>query len=62
MKFTNKIEPQQTAFNHPSKIDFKGFMTFYKRCTEKPYAFLVVNTTLASDNRSNFRKNLLEIM
>ena len=35
-------------------------MNLYKKCTEKPYSFLVIDTTLASDNSSRFRKNLLE--
>ena len=28
--------------------------------TAKPYLFLVIDTNLASDNSSHFRKNLLE--
>ena len=35
-------------------------MNLHKKCTEKPYSFLVIDTTLASDNSSRFRKNLLE--
>ena len=35
-------------------------MNLYKRCTAKPYSFLVVDTTLASDNSLHFRKNLAE--
>ena len=35
-------------------------MNLYKKCTEKPYTFLVIDATLASDNASRFRKNLLE--
>ena len=35
-------------------------MNLCKKCTEKPYSFLVIDTTLASDNYSHFRKNLLE--
>ena len=35
-------------------------MNLYKKCTKKPYSFLVIDTTLASDNYSRFRKNLLE--
>ena len=35
-------------------------MNLYKRCIAKPYSFLVVDTTLASDNHSRFRKNLLD--
>ena len=35
-------------------------MNLYKRCTEQPYSFLVVDTTLASDDSLHFRKNLAE--
>ena len=31
MKFPNKQELQQIAFNHSSDIDFKGFMNLYKK-------------------------------
>ena len=58
MKILNKTEFQQIAFNHSSDIGFKDFMNFYKKCTEKPYSFLVVDATLASDNLLRFRKNL----
>ena len=37
-------------------------MDLYKKCTEKPYSILVINTTLASDNPLRFRINLLEII
>ena len=35
-------------------------MNLYKKCTAKPYPFLVIGATLASDRPSRFRKNLLE--
>ena len=35
-------------------------MNLYGKCTGKPYSFLVTDATLASDNPSCFRKNLLE--
>ena len=35
-------------------------MKLYKKCTGKPYSFLVIDATLASDNPSRFRKNLLK--
>ena len=60
MKIPNKRELQQIAFNHSSDIDFQDFMNPYKKCTAKPYSFLLINATLASDNSSCFRKNLLE--
>ena len=35
-------------------------MNLYKKCTAKPYSLLLIDTTIASDNSSHFRKNLLE--
>ena len=60
MKIPNKRKIQQIAFNHSSVIDFQDFMNLYKKCTAKPYFFVVIDTTIASDNFSRFRKNLLE--
>ena len=60
MKIPNKRELQQIAFNHSSDIDFKDFMNLYKKCTAKPYYFLVFHATFASDNPLCFRKNLVE--
>ena len=60
MKTPIERELQGTAFNHSSDIYFQDFMNFYKKCTEKSYIFLVIDTTLASDNTSRCRKNLLE--
>ena len=60
MKIPNKRELQQIVFNHSSDIDFQNFTNLYKKCTAKPCSFLVIDTTLASDNTPSFRKNLLE--
>ena len=60
MKIPNKWELQHITFNHSSAIDFKGFMNLYKRYNEKPYSFLVIDTTVSSDNTLYFKKNLLE--
>ena len=60
MKIPNKQDLQQTVFNHSSNIDFKEFMNLYKKCTAKPYSFLVADATLVSDNILRFRKNLSE--
>ena len=56
MKFCNKRELQKIAFNHSSDVDFKDFINFYKKCTAKPFWFLLIDTTLTSDNSSCFRK------
>ena len=34
-------------------------MKIYKKCTPKPYSFLVNDTTLSLDDPLRFRKNLL---
>ena len=62
MKIPNKRELLQIAFTYSLDIDFKDFMNLYKKCTRKPYSFLVIDTTFASDNPLRFRKNLLEGM
>ena len=60
MKIAKNQELQQIAFNHSSDIDFKDLLNLYKKCTAKPYSFLVMDATLASDNPLRFRNNLLE--
>ena len=60
MKIPNKQELQQITFNYSSDIYFKDFMNFYKICIAKPYSFLVIDITLASDNPLRFGKNLVE--
>ena len=60
MKISKKRELQQTEFNHLSDIDFQNFMSLYKKYAAKPQYFLVMDTTLASDNPLRFRKILAE--
>ena len=47
-------------FNLLSDIESEDFMNLYKKCTAKPYIFLVNDATLTSDNTLRFRKNFLE--
>ena len=49
MKIRNTRVFQQIAFNHSSDIDFRYFMSLYKKCSAKPYSFLVIDSTLAPD-------------
>ena len=60
MKIANKRELQQIAFNYWSDVDFHDFMNLFKKCTAKPYSFLVIDTTFSSDDSLRFRKNLFE--
>ena len=59
MKIPNKRELHQIALNHSSDIDFKDFLKIYKKCTAKPYSFLVNDTTLPWDDPLRSRKSLL---
>ena len=52
----------KSRFNNSSGINFEDFMNFYKICIANPYSFLVIDSTLASDNLLCFTKNLLERM
>ena len=61
MKIPNKRELQQIAINHSSDINTKDFINICKKCTDKPYSFLVNDTTLSSDDPLRFRKNLYNI-
>ena len=58
MKIPNKRELQQIATNHSSDINTKDFIKVYKKCTDKPYSFLVIDTALPFDDPLRFRKNL----
>ena len=34
-------------------------MNIYRKCTSKPYSFLIIDTTLLANNSLKFRKNIL---
>ena len=59
MKIPNKRELQQIAINHSSDVNTKDFIEIYRKCTEKPYSFLVIDTKLPSNNPLRFRKILI---
>ena len=61
VKISNKRELQKIAINHSSDINTKNFINIYKKCADKPYSFLVNDTTLSSDDPLRFRKNLYNI-
>ena len=58
MKIPNKRELMQFAINYSSDINAKDFIEIYKKCTDKPYSFSVIDTTFPSNNLLRFRKNL----
>ena len=60
MKIPKKRELQQITFNHSSDIELQDIINLYKKGTSELYSFFVIDTNLASNNSSCFRKNLLE--
>ena len=60
MKIPKKQEIEQVAIDHSSDINSKDFMELYRKCTTGKWSFLVIDTTLPSDNPLRFQKNLLE--
>ena len=60
MKNSNIRELKHIASQNSSDVDFQDFINHYKQSTAKPYSLLVIDNTLASDNPSRFRKNLIK--
>ena len=62
MKINNNRELQNIAINHSPDIDYKDFIKIYRKCTNEPYNFLTIDTTLPSSNSLRFRKNLFDTL
>ena len=62
MKINNKRELQNIAINHSADIDYRDFMKIYRECTNEPFNFLTVDTTLPASNPLRFRRNLFEFL
>ena len=60
-KISSKREFQQIAINHSSDISTKGFVNIYRKYTDEPYSFLVIDTMLSSNNLLRLTKNLFGI-
>ena len=58
MKIPNKKKLQQFPFNQSLDIEFQDFVNLYKKWTATLNYFLVIDSTLASNNSSHYRKNL----
>ena len=59
VKILSKPKVQQIATNHSSDIDFDEFKRLYRSFTAELHSFLIIDTTLPSDDALRFRKNLL---
>ena len=57
MKIHNGRELQNIVKNHSTDIDYRDFVKIYRNCTNEPYYFFAIDTTLPADNPVRFRKN-----
>ena len=57
MKIHNRRELQNIPIDHSADIDYKDFLKIYRNCTNEPFSFLTIDTTLPADNPMRFRKN-----
>ena len=58
-KISPRKELQNIAINHSADIGYKDFMRIYRECTNEPYSFLTIDTTLKASDPLRFRENLL---
>ena len=47
---------QNIAINNSADIDYKDFVTIYKKCSSRPSSFLTTGTTLPANNSLRFQK------
>ena len=57
MKIHNKRELRQISINYSPDIYYKDFLKNYRNCTNEPYSFLAIDTTLPANNPMGFKKN-----
>ena len=62
IKINSKRELQNIAINHSADIDYKDFMKIYRECTNEPFNFMTIDTTLPTSNCLRFRKNLFDTL
>ena len=60
LKLHNRKGLQEIAIDHSADIDYKDFVKIYRNCTNEPYSFLIIDTTLLGDNPMRFRNNCLD--
>ena len=54
IKIPDKQELQYSVINHLSDTDFQEIKRLYRKCSAHIYSFLVIDTTLTSNNQSLF--------
>ena len=62
LKSNNKRQLQNIVINHSADIDYKDFMKIYSECTNEPFNFMTIDTTLPKSNSLRFRKKLFDTL
>ena len=60
MKINYKRELQNIAINHYADTDYQNFIKIYRECTQKPFNFLTIDTTLPASDPLRFKKKLFD--
>ena len=64
MKITKNNEKWPYIPDHPienfADIDYQDFIKIHRECTQQPYNFLTIDTTLPASDPLGFRKNLFD--
>ena len=60
MEINNRRGLQNIAINLFADIDYQDFKKIYRGCTNEPFNFLTIDTTLLASDPLRFRKNLFD--
>ena len=60
IKINNKRELQNIAIIHCADIDYNDILKVYRKCTNEPFNFLTIDTTLPWSNPLRYGRNLFE--
>ena len=55
MKIHSRKDLQNIVFGNSADIEYKNILKIYKNCTNEPYSFLTLDTTLPADNSMKLR-------
>ena len=61
MKIQSKKELQNIAQDNSGDVGFRDFLNIYKNFTNEPYSFMIIDTTITSDDPRRFRKGFFKI-
>ena len=60
MKINGKVELNNIARSDSTDTDYNDFMKIYRECTQIPFNYLTIDTTLPARDPLRLRKNLFD--